>query len=105
MFESSVQEAGKNMPAAETSFVGSDVAAVASLLESVLVLGVAVAVGVSCLCCPAVDSGMVGLGAGFNKLLASSFHLWSLCIQHILPVRAEAAVHLDYTPQALHHIH
>lgn len=73
MFESSVQEAGKNMPAAETNFVGPDVAAVASLLESVLVLEVAV--GVSCLCCPAVDSGMVGLGAGFNKLLASSFHL------------------------------
>lgn len=81
MFESSVQEAGKNMPAAEANFVGSDVAAVASLLESVLVLEVAV--GVSCLCCPAVDSGMVGLGAA----------------------RAEAAVHLDYTPQALHHIH
>lgn len=76
-----MQEAGKNMPAAEANFVGSDVAAVASLLESVLVLEVAV--GVSCLCCPAVDSGMVGLGAA----------------------RAEAAVHLDYTPQALHHIH
>ena len=73
MFESSVQEAGKNMPAAETKFVGSDVAAVASLLEIALVLEVAV--GVSCLHCPAVDSGMVGLGAGFNKLLASSFHL------------------------------
>lgn len=81
MFESSVQEAGKNIPAAETNFVGPDVAAVASLLESVLVLEVAV--GVSCLCCPAVDSGMVGLGAA----------------------RAEAAVHLDYTPQALHHMH
>lgn len=71
------------MPAAETNFAGPDVAAVASLLESVLVLEVEVAVGVSCLCCPAVDSGMVGLGAA----------------------RAEAVVHLDYTPQALHHIH
>ena len=73
MFESSVQEAGKNMPAAETKFVGSDVAAVVSLLE--IALALEVAVGVSCLYCPAVDSGMVGLGAGFNKLLASSFHL------------------------------
>lgn len=61
------------MPAAETNFVGSDAAAVASLLE--IALALEVAVGVSCLYYPAVDSGMVGLGAGFNKLLASSFHL------------------------------